>query len=84
MVGLLRAIVKLDPWASRDTWASVRGTPDTFFTNSSNCSIVVVVHADANDFVGEVDASDVIVVVAVIGAMYVCMYDVVGSLSGHL
>ena len=39
---LLGVIVKLGPWASRDTWASVRGASDRFFTHL-DCTVVVVV-----------------------------------------
>ena len=54
--GLLGAIVKLGPWASRETWASVRGTSDRFFTHLFDCAavVVVVVSADAGDVIGEV------------------------------
>ena len=58
--------MKLGPLASMETWASVRGTADRFFTHLSNCADVVVVSADADNVIGEVDASDVIAVVDVV------------------
>ena len=35
--------MKLGPWASSETRALVRGTPDMFLTHSSNCVVVSVV-----------------------------------------
>ena len=34
--------MKFGPWASRDTWASVRGASDRFFTHL-DCTVVVMV-----------------------------------------
>ena len=70
-----------------ETWASVRGTLDKFFTYLSNCTVVVVVSVDTDGVTGETGASDVVAVVDVVstGAVFVpYMYDVAGSLSGHL
>ena len=77
MGGLLGAIAKLGPWASRDTWASVRGASHRFFTHL-DCTIVVVVDVvvggnditvDAGDaVVGEVTAFDVKVVLCAMHA----------------
>ena len=64
--------------ASRENWASVRGTPDSYLTHLFDC-VVVVFSADADDVVGEVGASVVIAVmeiviagvVTVVGAIHV-------------
>ena len=52
--------MKLGPWASMDTWASVRGAPDRFFTHF-DCTVVVVVVAVVTGGVvgGEDTTSDV-------------------------
>ena len=42
MGGFLGATVKLGPWASSETWALVRGSPDKFLTHLLNCMVVVV------------------------------------------
>ena len=41
--GCLGASERLDPWASSETRALVRGTPDRFLTPLSNCIVVAVV-----------------------------------------
>ena len=60
---LLGVIAKLGPWASRDTWVSMMGASNRFFTHLSGCTIVVVVvvvfvagtfvNAVAGDVIGE-------------------------------
>ena len=67
----LGVIAKFGPWASRDTWASVRGASDRFFTHLSDCTIVVivvfvVVTADPGDVIGEDTASNFKAVICLI------------------
>ena len=64
----------MGPWASSETWALVSGIPNRFFTNLSNCIVVVVVVLVPVDVVVVFVVADVVAgvvlldVITVVGA----------------